>query len=200
MGVALLVLALRRDGTRWAGLIGTLWGLAFFLPHLWWARVAAGALPWFALATLQALLVGTGTAIWDVARRARWLRATPMAALAFALAWVTTEQLRSSWPFGGFPWGRLAFSQTDGPLLSLAWLGGAPLISGVVAAAGFVSAHAWSALRIANYRRAAWTILALPALVILPMTIPLDSMNRPGCDGGSGYGMATRVWSLPWVA
>ena len=36
-------------------------------------------------------------------------------------------------PFGGFPWGRLAFSQADSPLGRLAWLGGVPLVSAVVA-------------------------------------------------------------------
>jgi len=30
--------------------------------------------------------------------------------------------------------------------------------------------------------------------------IRMHPLNRPGCDGGSGYGIAIRVWSLPWVA
>ena len=33
----------------------------------------------------------------------------------------------------GFPWARLAFGQTDGPLLRLAALGGAPLVTFAVA-------------------------------------------------------------------
>ena len=43
------------------------------------------------------------------------------------------EWLKSTVPFGGFPWGVVGFSQTDGPLLAIAQLGGAPLLSFAVA-------------------------------------------------------------------
>jgi apolipoprotein N-acyltransferase len=56
--------------------------------------------------------------------------------LGVAGLWVLQETLRSRLPFGGFPWGRLAFSQSDGPLAAWAWLGGAPLVSAVVAGIG----------------------------------------------------------------
>jgi apolipoprotein N-acyltransferase len=36
----------------------------------------------------------------------------------------------------GFPWARLAFSQGDSPVLGLAALGGAPLVTFATAAAG----------------------------------------------------------------
>ena len=39
-------------------------------------------------------------------------------------------------PFGGFPWGVVGFSQTDGPLLPLAQIGGAPLVSFAVTLLG----------------------------------------------------------------
>ena len=35
-----------------------------------------------------------------------------------ALAWVAAEVWRGSWPFGGMPWGRLAFSVVDTPFAS----------------------------------------------------------------------------------
>jgi apolipoprotein N-acyltransferase len=50
--------------------------------------------------------------------------------------WVAQEGLRDRVPFGGFPWGRLAFSQAGSPLLRFAVLGGAPLVTFLVAAAG----------------------------------------------------------------
>ena len=40
-------------------------------------------------------------------------------------------------PFGGFPWGVVAYSQTDGPLLSMVQVGGAPLLSFAVVLIGF---------------------------------------------------------------
>jgi apolipoprotein N-acyltransferase len=42
------------------------------------------------------------------------------------------EAIRANWPWGGFPWGLLAYSQVDGPLVGLSTLGGQALVSGVV--------------------------------------------------------------------
>ena len=54
--------------------------------------------------------------------------------------WVLQEALRDRTPFGGFPWGRLAFSQGDSPLLGLAALGGAPLVTfGAAVVGGLVA-------------------------------------------------------------
>src|SRR5664280_3923247 len=61
--------------------------------------------------------------------------------MAVAWAWVAQEALRDNTPFGGFPWGRLAFSQADSPLASLASLGGAPAVTfGVALAGGLLAA------------------------------------------------------------
>ena len=56
--------------------------------------------------------------------------------LAVTGLWVLQEALRARVPFGGFPWGRVAFSQADGPFVGWAALGGAPAVSAAVAAAG----------------------------------------------------------------
>ena len=50
-------------------------------------------------------------------------------------------------PFGGFPWGRVAFGQPDGPLLPLAAVGGAPLLSFVPCFAGLALGEAGRRLR-----------------------------------------------------
>ena len=46
------------------------------------------------------------------------------------------EAVRDRAPFGGFPWGRLAFSQADSPLRWFAALGGQPLLTFAVAVLG----------------------------------------------------------------
>ena len=51
--------------------------------------------------------------------------------------WAAQEWLKSTVPFGGFPWGVVGFSQTDSPLLAIAQLGGAPLLSFAVVLTGF---------------------------------------------------------------
>ncbi|WP_246465242.1 apolipoprotein N-acyltransferase [Ruania alkalisoli] len=147
VGVGLLVLALGRDSARWNALVAWLWGLAFFLPHIWWANAAVGVIPWLALSVAEAGIIAAGAAVWTWSRRARWWRRRPiLLGLGFSLVWVVTEQVRQVWPFGGFPWGRLAFSQTDGPLLPFAAVAGAPAVSFVTALCAFLLAHMVTAL------------------------------------------------------
>lgn len=141
IGVALLVLALRGASGRRGFTLGLLWGLGFFLPHIWWANEAVGSVPWVGLAGLESLIVAAGGAGAVVALRWHLAQRWPVVGAAvFAVVWTTTEQARQVWPFGGFPWGRLAFSQVDGPLVGLARFGGAPLVSFAVAALGFLLA------------------------------------------------------------
>ena len=115
VGSALLGLALA--GTNWrSGYgLGFLFGLAFYLPLLTWANIYVGDLPWIALATAEALLLGiAGALIAVVSRR------LPVWPVFAAAAWVAGEALQARFPFGGFPWGSVAFSQPDGPLLPAA--------------------------------------------------------------------------------
>ncbi|GAB4003221.1 hypothetical protein GCM10029992_44010 [Glycomyces albus] len=125
LSVAGLGAAVHRRRFR-AGLgLGFVYGLAFFLPLLSWTSTQVGQWPWIFLGALEALAAGLlGAALATCSRlidRHRWIWA-PLT----AVAWVAQEALRDRQPFGGFPWGRLAFSQADAPTAAAAWLGGAP--------------------------------------------------------------------------
>ncbi|GLZ78871.1 apolipoprotein N-acyltransferase [Actinorhabdospora filicis] len=121
---------------HWAGFgLGTVAGWALFVPLLDWTGTQVGAWPWLLLATLQAVFVGMlgaftagGGRVFD-----RWHWTWPVGTAAL---WVGMEAVRDRFPFGGFPWGRLAFAQADSPLLAFAWLGGAPLVTFVTALSG----------------------------------------------------------------
>ncbi len=54
----------------------------------------------------------------------------------FAAEWAVAEWLKSTIPFGGFPWGVVGFGQTTGRAVPLAQLGGAPLVSAATALSG----------------------------------------------------------------
>ncbi|MFD4267228.1 apolipoprotein N-acyltransferase [Rhodococcus sp. NPDC058481] len=144
-GVALLVLVLTRFGAsdrgeenpnrkalrlRGAFGYGLLAGLGFLLPLLPWVGEYVGPGPWLALSGAEAVFFGLFGILTVILAR------LPLAPLWIACAWTLTEWLRSSVPFGGFPWGRLAFGQAEGWLLSLAGIGGAPLVSFAVALTG----------------------------------------------------------------
>jgi apolipoprotein N-acyltransferase len=141
LGPAALSLATagrRFRGGLWLGLV---LGLVFMLPLLSWTGVYVGSFPWLALGVFEALYLALlGGALALTSRLPAW----PVWAAAL---WVADEALRSSVPFGGFPWGRLAFSQAEGPFTALAAYGGAPLVSFAVALTGTLLAAAALALR-----------------------------------------------------
>ncbi|WP_051022556.1 apolipoprotein N-acyltransferase [Nocardia pneumoniae] len=131
MGIAVLALVVRSAGRLRGGFgYGFLAGLAFFVPLLPWTGIYVGPVPWLALSTACAVYVGVFGLL------ARLVGTLPGWPLWVALAWTTAEWGRSSFPFGGFPWGRLAFGQADGWFLSLAAVGGAPLVGFAVALTG----------------------------------------------------------------
>jgi apolipoprotein N-acyltransferase len=177
VGVALFAAAAHRRRLRGGASVAFIAGLVLFVPLLEWTRLAAGWLPWMLLSFAQAgifALLGLASA-WVSPlldrHRALW---PPVA----GLLWLAQEALRDRAPFGGFPWGRLAFSQGDAPVLRLAAYGGAPLVTFAVAAAGgalFAFAHrrsfSWPA---AGFLAAAAALIAGPALV---------PVARPGGPG-----------------
>lgn len=181
LGTALLMLAMRRDSARWNALLGLVWGAAFFLPLLTWVDVSIGVVPWVALSVAEAGFVALFGAAWSWARRgeAVWRRAS-LQLLVFTVLWVAVEEIRSLWPFGGFPWGRLAFSQADSPLLALARLGGAPLVSAVVVATGAALALAWLAARRFALLPALGRLAVAAALVGGGLLVPMDTRAENG--------------------
>ncbi|MBN9098005.1 apolipoprotein N-acyltransferase [Pseudonocardia sp. 73-21] len=128
---ALLAVALHGRRVRTGAGLGLLFGLAFGLPLLVWTGTYVGPGPWLALVVLESLFpAAVGAAVAVTSRLPGW----PLWA---ACLWVAGEAARARVPFGGFPWGRVAFGQPDGPFLSLASLGGAPLLSFATALCGF---------------------------------------------------------------
>ena len=187
VGVGLLFAALRRDGRRAAGwnvLVGLVAGLTFWLPHLWWANFATDTVPWIALAVLETLFFAGFGALWTWARRWGWVRRHAMAqAAVFAVLFVAVEQWRSEIPFGGFPWGRLAWTVAGAPTGRAAWLGGTTVVSLLVAAAGVLLALAVGTLLRAPWRDAARRaraaasagafVAAAVVLAVGPLLLPL---------------------------
>lgn len=151
IALAVLALALHGRSVRGGAGLGLLHGLGFFVAHLTWSGTYVGALPWLALSTLQALYLaafGAGAVLALRAPGGPLLRA-----VAFAALWVAQEALRSRTPFGGFPWGRVGFSQSEAPAAGLAALGGVPLVSFAVVLTGALTAQAVLVLLGARQRR-----------------------------------------------
>ena len=135
LSVAGLAAVVHRRRARAGFGLGLLFGVALFVPLLDWTGTQVGAWPWLLLAASQAVFCGGLGAVSAFASGVydRWRWTWPVGT---GVMWVLCEALRDRFPFGGFPWGRLAFSQSDSPVLGFAWLGGAPLVTFATALAG----------------------------------------------------------------
>jgi apolipoprotein N-acyltransferase len=177
-GPALLAIALAGRSLRASFVVGLVFGIAFFFPLLSWVLNVAW-FAWVALAAASALIL----AVFAVAQRV--LLRLPGWPVAVAGWWVALEAFRDRWPWGGFPWGRLAMSQASAPTRGWAAIGGAPFLTFVVALFGgtlawvvltFWSGRSWRPDRVPR-RRAALAAAALAGtagLAVLPAALPLD--------------------------
>lgn len=104
-----------------------IFGLTFLGPLLHWTSTYVGAVPWVLLTVLESLFFIPLAFVGPIRS---WR------IILFPSIWLAVEALRSRFPFGGFGWGRLAFGQADAPYASLASIGGAPLLSFLVALLG----------------------------------------------------------------
>jgi apolipoprotein N-acyltransferase len=148
-------------------------GLGFFVPLLHWSGVYVGPAPWLILAAFEALyLAPLGAALALVQRLPAW----PVWAAGL---WVAQEAVRMRWPYGGFPWGRLAFSQADAPTAGLAALGGAPLVSYAVALAGSLVAAAVVLARGGGRTTAALLAAAAVAVTLSGLPVPSPAPAGP---------------------
>ena len=179
VGPALLVVVLYGRSLRGAFAVGLVFGLAFFFPLLAWVINVA----WFALVAL-AVALALIFAVFAVAQRLLLnLRWWPLAVAGW---WVAAEAFRDRWPWGGFPWGRLAMSQAGLPTQGWAAIGGAPVLSFVVALTGatlaWVLLSALTASRTGGWRAGRWRRTAIAAVAFaatagvscLPAALPLD--------------------------
>ena len=119
---------------------------------LWWAGKYVGLLPLLFLALLHGLFYLPLGLLGRYTKNFLW----------FIPALLAIEELRSIFPFGGFSWMRIAFSQADAPYASVVAVGGALLLSAWVLAI---------AAMFAKFRRS----FAIPLLLIIVAPLLLNN-------------------------
>src|SRR5690554_5456396 len=172
-GTALILWSLL-GRTAWSSfLVGLVGGFAFYGIHIFWLTTYLGAVPWLALAGLQTIFFGLGSVLITLAWRfglrtwpdsARFGVVSRLLVLPVVLAglWTLREAIVSVWPYGGFSWGRLAFSQSQSPFGDLAaWLGASGL-SFVIALLAAIILQALRETSLASWRR-----MLVPAIAIV---------------------------------
>jgi len=163
-----LVLAGRRARAGFG--YGLLFGLGFLLPLLHWTGTYVGPLPWLALCAVEALFPAVAGAATAVVSR------LPAAPVWGAALWIAAEAVRARVPFGGFPWGRVAFGQPEGLFLPLASVGGTALLGFTVVLTGYGLGellrrvrHGWPGLRGGAVPAAATVLPVLAGLAAAPL-------------------------------
>jgi apolipoprotein N-acyltransferase len=189
VSVALLSLAVDGRRSRTGAWLGLLYGLAFFVPLLHWTGVYVGAAPWLILAVAEAGFFAAAGAVLPLVQR------LPFAPLWVACTWVLVELLRDRLPFGGFPWGRLAFSQASSPFRWFAALGGAPLVTFAVALCGAGLAGALASVRSGPGRRVHIRAAGLAASLVVLVPLIGGLLSWP-LDPGSDRSGRTAVVAL----
>lgn len=112
IGYAIYLTFLRRDRNTVAYSI--YFALVANLIVLVWSGVFVGTLPWVLLAILQALY------FIPIGILARYTDSLPLLISAI----LVMEEVKARFPFGGFSWTRIAFSQIDSPLAPIVSIGG----------------------------------------------------------------------------
>jgi apolipoprotein N-acyltransferase len=201
-GLAMLLIALIGRSAPHAYLVGFLGGLSFYLVHIPWISKFLGddfdaplnLLPLVALSTFEAIFWGAGAVL--IALAYRWI---PVAFPGFfarvlllpsivAGLWVAREAVTSTWPWGGFSWGRLAFSQSESPFAALLpWIGAA----GVSFVVAFLTASVIEAVRVSTRENAITAAVvvvasATVALAIPPFAVETDGTMRVAAVQGNG--------------
>ncbi|HEY2698103.1 MAG TPA: apolipoprotein N-acyltransferase [Pseudonocardiaceae bacterium] len=161
---------------------GFVWSMGFMIPLMYWTGSFVGVIAPWVLCSFEALIMALGTAGIAVVSR---LRGAPLWA---ALLWVADEALRARFPFGGLPWGKVAFGQADGSYLSLASLGGTPLVGFAVVLTGFgLGALALVLWRKNNTEKRRAALITGPVIAILvPLLAGIAAWPLVGTDANAG--------------
>ncbi len=122
--LALLVHLLTEPSLKRRALIVFVFGASFFGPLLAWSNTYVGDVPWLILTLLQIAML-LPLSLMPMTK--------PVNLLLFPSIWVAIEFFRGHFPFSGFGWGRIAFSQALAPYALTAGIGGAPFLSFLVA-------------------------------------------------------------------
>ena len=167
LAVAGFVLTTHALPARRGWIPGLAFGIGFCYVLMFWMRVV-GIDAWLALSGLEASFYAILGAVAAALSRMR------LAPVWIACAWVGIEAVRSTWPFGGMPWGRLAFASAGTPWQEALPYVGQSGVSLLLALLGCVLA--WAVITTGR-ARIVWAVAAVGVLAIglVPALTPYDA-------------------------
>lgn len=199
---ALLLIATLGLNFWWATALGFIAGQAFYIAHIEWISLYLGPVPLIALSTLQSFYyaAGAGLTAWLYKR----LKPKGVELIYFSLAaasvWTLREFLANNFPYGGFPWSRLAMTQTDSFMAKWVFWGGMSLLTFMVALIGSLLAI-WAMNRSGrgrlSFRPVAGVILVIALIpVITPTSFTTEMIGSKvvaAVQGNANAGLFSNV-------
>jgi len=119
IALALQMFALSRSEQKYLSVLT--FALTFNLILLHWTSIYVGSLPWIILAVGLTLFYLPLVAVQH------------LGISFFPLIFIVLEEIRNRFPFEGFGWARIAYSQADAPYAKIAAHGGAVALSAITA-------------------------------------------------------------------
>jgi apolipoprotein N-acyltransferase len=149
IAIALAMYALEASERKYFSVIA--FALTFNLVLLHWTSIYVGSLPWIILATGLTLFYLPLVAV------------KRLGISYFPVIFIVLEEIRNRFPFQGFGWARIAYSQADAPYAKIAAHGGAVALSAITVLIGFSIYHALQK--------------NMKILILLPITLILIPLN-----------------------
>jgi len=178
----LILLATLGLGFWSAVLVGFIASQAFYISHIEWISLYLGPIPLLALSTLQSFFfaLGVGATAWLHKKWKPKKQSLIIFAFAAASIWTAREYLANNFPYGGFPWSRLAMTQPGSFMSQWVYFGGLSLLSFVLALLGSIIAIWILHRKGRNALRKGPAIAVIGAMVIIPLTTML--LNNPSAS------------------
>lgn len=140
LSVVLLLLSIQNLKFLPSLAVGFVGGLAFYLSQIEWLSLYLGPIPWLALSTMEAGIFAIGLAatslVWNWFETSLSIEnkfRTLTIAGSLAIVWTAREWVSITLPYGGFPWSRLAQTQSETFLAKWVYIGGLGLLTFAIA-------------------------------------------------------------------
>ena len=154
IAIALEMFALSRSERKYLSIL--VFALTFNLVLLHWTSTYVGSVPWVILAVGLSLFYLPLVAV------------KRLGIAFFPLIFIVLEEIRNRFPFQGFGWARIAYSQADAPYAKIAAHGGAVALSAITVLLGLVLFFL--------FQKQFRILILLPLLIVL---VPIDiQMNQ----------------------
>ena len=157
IALALAMYALANSERKYLSVLA--FGLTFNLVLLHWTSIYVGSLPWIILATGLTLLYLPLVAV------------KRLGISYFPLIFIVLEEIRNRFPFQGFGWARIAYSQADAPYAKIAAHGGVVALSAITVLIGLTIYHL-------SQRDMKILILLPMVLVLIPINVEMVGATR----------------------